>query len=129
MSTKDIAELAQTKFGFSYQIADNLTKQRSDTIVGFTLLLMSLFVALVNFLWPMRIDDFGVDYRGVFTGIIVSIAIFLAGSKVSDYWHRISYKQVADMLKERSEAAKRALKDKDYKTFEKLSAPPPHLEK
>ena len=74
----------------------------------------------------MRIDDFGVDYTGVFTGIIVSIAMFLAGSKVSDYWHRISYKQVADMLKERSEAAKRALKVKDYETFEKLSAPPPH---
>ena len=125
MSAKDIAELAATKYGFSYQIADNLTQQRSDTIVGFTLLLMSLFVALVNFLWPMRIDDFGIDYRGVVTGIMVSIGMFVAGSKVSDYWHRSSYKQVADILKERSEAAKRPLKEKDYETFGKLSAPPP----
>jgi hypothetical protein len=63
---------------------------------------------------------------GAGLGIAVSFATFFAGSKVSDRLHRTSYKQVVDMLKERSEAAKRALKDKDYETFEKLSAPPPH---
>ena len=107
MSIKDIAELSKSKWGFSYQVADNLTHQRSDTIVGFTLLLVSLFVALVNLLWPMRIDDFDINYIGVVSGIVVSSIIGFIGAKISNHLQRKSFRQVIDILNEEFKDTKR----------------------
>ena len=103
MSVTDIAELSKSKWGFSSQVADNLTHQRSDTIVGFTLLLISILVGMINLLWPISWVDFDINYAGVCTGIVISLIIFFISAKISNRLHRTSYEQVIDILNNKSE--------------------------
>lgn len=61
LSAKDLAELSKSKWDYNTAVTKNLTQQRSDTIVGFALLLLSFLLQSINLLWPMRIDDFDVS--------------------------------------------------------------------
>ncbi|HUU18173.1 MAG TPA: hypothetical protein VMW72_13575 [Sedimentisphaerales bacterium] len=98
LSAKDLAELSKSKWDYNTAVTKNLTQQRSDTIVGFALLLLSFLLQSMNLLWPMRIDDFDVSKGGVVIAIVISVAIFLAAIKCSDLLQRIFYKKVMGIL-------------------------------
>lgn len=96
---KDMAELSQSKWTYSLAIAKNLARQKADTIIGFVLLMLSLFIALVNLLWPMRGVDFAVNRNGVILAVLVSIVIFVVAYKASNILQQHYYKQVEQILK------------------------------
>lgn len=99
LSKKDLAELSSTKLGYNLDVAKNLCCQRSDTIVGFTLLLFSFGLQMGNLLWTMRIKDFGVSKVGVIAALIVSTAILVVALMVSNYLYKTHYHQVESILK------------------------------
>lgn len=99
LSKKDLAELSSTKFGYNLDVAKNLCHQRSDTIVGFALLLFSFTLQLINMLWTMRIKDFGVNRAGVLIALIVSILVFVITCLVSNYLYHCHYQRVEAILK------------------------------
>lgn len=104
LSAQDIIKLSQTPFGGTYmRMVKNLTQQKSDTIVGFVLLLASFFLSLINFLWLLRIDDFRVSPAGVITALLVSAAIFLVAYKSSKFLRQKLYGRVKDMLAKRNQ--------------------------
>jgi len=100
ISVEDMIKLSQTTFGGTYmRMVKNLTQQKSGTIVGFVLLLASFFLSLINFLWPMRIGDFGINRNGVILAVLVSIMIFLGAYKASNVLQQHYYKQAENILK------------------------------
>lgn len=99
MSVKDMAELSKTAYGgYTLRITENLARQKSDTVVGFSLLILSFLFALINLLWPMRFCDFVVDRKGVLIAIVVSIIISLVAYKISNSLHRKWCNQAKDIL-------------------------------
>ena len=108
MSVKDIAELSKTGYGYTLGDAKNLAGQKSNTTVGFVLLLVSLVMQMINLLWPMRLDDFGVNPVGLIIAIVVSIGIFVIGYKISHCLEKKWYSKAKDILeaKEESEGEK-----------------------
>lgn len=98
MSPKDMAELSQTRCGYSPPMTRNLAMQKADTLVGFVLLMLSFFLALANLLWPMRACDFRVNRNGVILAILVSIVIFISANKVSKILQQHYYQQAMDKL-------------------------------
>jgi len=92
LSAQDLAELSKPKWGYHLGVAKNLVHQRSDTKIGFSLLLLSFFLQLINMLWPMKIGDFAVNKKGVF------LAFFIANS-TSHFMSKVSYKKVESILK------------------------------
>ena len=99
LSAQDLAELSQPRWDYHLGVVKNLVRQRSDTKVGFSLLLLSFFLQLINMLWPMRWVDFDVNKRGVFLAIIVSILIFFVANNTSHFMSKVSYKKVESILK------------------------------
>jgi hypothetical protein len=99
LSAQDMIKLSQTTYGGTYmRMVKNLTQQKSDTIVGFVLLLASFFLSLINFLWPMRWVDFGVNSNGVILAVLISIVIFLGAYKASNVLQQHYYKQAEKIL-------------------------------
>ena len=72
----DLAELSRPKYDYHTGIAKNLVRQRSDTAVGFGLILLSFFLQTSSLLWPMRIDDFNVNEAGVIIAFGGTITLF-----------------------------------------------------
>lgn len=100
LSVQNMIKLSQTPFGGTYmRMVKNLIQQKSDTIVGFVLLLASFALSLINFLWPMRIGDFDVSYRGFMIAIVVSIVIFFSARRVSTFLLRKWYTQAENIVK------------------------------
>ena len=98
LSPQDLAELSKLKFQFDLNVARNLIYQRSDTIVGFSLLLLSFLLQMINLLWPMRIGDFAVNKKGVILALIVSTLLFMGSLATSDTLSRYTYKEVKGIL-------------------------------
>ncbi len=98
LSKKDLAELSTSKWGYNLDVARNLCHQRSDTIVGFALLLLSFFLQLTNLLWEIRIKDFAVNKAGVVIALITSVLIFFIAYSISDFLYKTSYRQVEEIL-------------------------------
>jgi len=99
LSAQDLAELSKPKWGYHLGVAKNLVHQRSDTKIGFSLLLLSFFLQLINMLWPMKIGDFAVNKKGVFLAIIASILVFFMILSTSHFMSKVSYKKVESILK------------------------------
>ena len=98
-SIQDIAELATSKWDYNLDVAKNLTHQRSDTIVGFVLLLLSFILQSINLLWPISWVDFAVNKKGVIVALIVSMLVFFVAKGASNFLFKNSYKQVENILK------------------------------
>ena len=62
LSIKTIVELSIPHLDYHEEILKSLTKQSVDTRVGLFLLLLSFTLQIGNALWPLRIDDFGIDW-------------------------------------------------------------------
>lgn len=102
LSKNDLAELSTTKWGYNLDVAKNLCHQRSDTTVGFSLLLVSFLLQLINMLWEIRIKDFAVNKSGVILALIISFFIFLIAYSISDILYKTSYSRVESILKSKS---------------------------
>lgn len=99
LSKKDIAELASTKWAYNLDVAKNLCHQRSDTIVGFTLLLLSFALQMGNLLWALRWCDFKIEAAGVIIALIVSAMLSVAALSLSNHLYKTHYHEVEPMLK------------------------------
>ena len=100
ISAQDMIKLSQSTYGGTYmRIAKNLAQQKADTIVGFVLLLTSFFFSLINFLWPMQIDDSDVNRNGVILAGLVSIVIFPVSYKVCNVLQQYYYQGIENKLK------------------------------
>ncbi len=99
LSKMDLAELSSTKWGYNLNVAKNLCHQRSNTIVGFTLLLLSFGLQMSNLLWSLRWCDFKVSKAGVIIALAVSAIILLVSIVVSNNLYNIQYCQVESILK------------------------------
>ncbi|MCK4830220.1 hypothetical protein KA005_81635 [bacterium] len=99
ISVKDMAELSTTKWGYNSAVLKNLTQQRADTRVGFSLLLFSVVLQFLHWLLPFGIDDLGINRKGVILAIVVSIPIGIVAYKLSRYLQQKSYTQAENIFK------------------------------
>lgn len=102
ISIEEIAELANRDWNYSLVEAKNLIQQKSDTQVGFVLLLLSFFLSSINLVWPMKICDFRISKVGVIMAILVSVIIFFLAMKCADLLHDNLYNQYQEILKAKS---------------------------
>ncbi len=99
MSLKDMAELSTTKWGYNTLITKNLAGQKADAAVGSSLLFLSLVLQIINSLWPLSWNDFGISRAGVVLSVMISTAIFFIGRRVSFSLQQKWYKQAEGILK------------------------------
>jgi hypothetical protein len=99
LSSKDIAELSQVRFDYHSGIVKNLTRQKSDTVVGFSLLLLSLVLQLLHLLLPYGIDDLGINRKGVILALVASILILIVAYKLACCLQQKWYAQAENILK------------------------------
>src|SRR5665213_992898 len=77
LSPKDLAALSGTYWGYSPAVLKSIASQKADSLLAGLLLLSSFFLQTCNSLWPMRIEDFGINKWGVAISFIFSIGVFL----------------------------------------------------
>ena len=65
--------------------------------------MLSAILSLANLLWPMRIDDFAVNIKGVFLAIIISTLVFILALKVSNILSIRTQKEVTKILEQRQQ--------------------------
>ena len=70
-----IAKLSETKWGSSDEILRSLSQQRADSIVGFSLLLITFTVQTISALLPDRITSAALNTRGVLIAAVIALAI------------------------------------------------------
>ena len=97
---KDMIKLSQTTFGGTHMpMVKNLTQQRADTIVGFSLLLFSVVLQSLHWLLPFGFDDLGIDRKGVVIAFVVAMPTSFIAYKVSRYLQQKWYTQAENILK------------------------------
>lgn len=101
MPTKDIAQISSTFYGYNLNLVKNMTGSRADTIVGFSILLISFLFQMINSLWPMRVSDFEVNKTGVVLGIMISFLIVLVSYKTAGVIQSSNEKQVIRLLEKK----------------------------
>ncbi len=106
LSAKNIAEISETKWGYSKPVVANLSRQQADTKVGFCFLLLAFALQVGNLLWPMRIGDFEVSRAGVGAALLFSIVLLLAGIFISRILGQDIEKQALGVLSQKRAAAK-----------------------
>lgn len=95
LSAKDIFELSATPYGgYNEKVVQNLTQQKSDTTVGFVLMLLSFVLSLVDLLMPMHCDEFAMNRKGLIVAIIVSVIILGVAYAASHSLQNKLYKEV-----------------------------------
>ena len=99
MSVKNMAELSQTRWGYSTAVTKSLAGQKADAMVGSALLFLSLVLQIINSLWPLSWNDFGISHAGVALAVVISIAIFFIGRRVSCSLQQKWYAQAEQILK------------------------------
>ena len=98
LSVESLAELSKSKWGYNLDVAKSLTQERADTIVGFVILLFSLFLQVANMLWPMRWADFATNKNGVILALVTSVIISCIAFVSSNILQQKFYKQVTTIL-------------------------------
>ena len=88
LKDQDMAKLASTYWDFNKASVEDITGSRADATVGSVLLFLGFLLQMINSLWPMRIDDFGVDCKGVIWGTITLFLIGGIGFFVSNYFRK-----------------------------------------
>ena len=99
LSVESLAELSKSKWGYNLDVAKSLTQERADTIVGFIILLFSLFLQVANMLWPMRWSDFATNKKGIILALVTFAIISCIAYVSSNILQQKLYKQVTDILK------------------------------
>jgi hypothetical protein len=100
LSAKDIFELSATPYGgYNNKLVQNFTQQKSDTIVGFVLMLLSFILSLIDLLMPMYCDEFAMNRKGLIAAIIFSIIIFFIAYTSSCCLQTKLYKDVQNISK------------------------------
>jgi len=97
LSKNDIAKLSQTKWDYSLEAANNLCRQRADTIVGIILLLASLIPQFTVW-WFFTGIDFAMNKKVIAAAFIFVIILYFIASMASDKLYRNQYKEVKDIL-------------------------------
>lgn len=98
LSIQDIAELSRAKWDCHLGLARNLVRQRSDTIIGFSLLLLSFIFQLFSMFRSKAISK--LDKKVIFITIIIfTLITFLCANWVSNILYKTSYKQIEYILK------------------------------
>ena len=98
LSKTDLAELSKPKWDYNLDVAKNLCHQRADTVVGFSLLLLSFFLQVINLFWEMRWQDLLINKTGMVLAIAIAILIFFASYYASNLLYKNSYSQVEQIL-------------------------------
>ena len=113
MSFAKVVSLLNRDWNYSVVEAKDLIKQRSDTLVGFILLLLSFMLSLINMLWPMRSSDFFANKLGIVFAILSSIVIFFSAMKWSNSLQEKWFNRVQEILDAESDTNDLAKKSKD----------------
>lgn len=101
LSAKAIAELSTPHFDYHEETLRSLTKQSVDTRVGLFLLLLSFTLQIGNALWPLRIGDFGIDWRGVLASIAFCIVVLVISYLYTRHHSRRLFDQSMQIIKSR----------------------------
>jgi predicted secreted protein len=96
LSAKDIFELSATPYGgYNDKLVQNLAQQKSDTIIGFVLMIFSFVLSLIDMLMPMSWNDLqAVNRKGLIAAIIFSIIVLFVAYTASCYSQGKYYKEV-----------------------------------
>ena len=100
-TVKDLAEMSITKLGYNSNVITNLTRQRTDTKIGFCVLLLALVIQVVNTTWPLRIDDFEVSWEGIVLAIAVTLILYLWVNRLSNSLPKRDYETTMLLIKQR----------------------------
>lgn len=106
LSVENMAELSKTKWGHNSAVLKNLVKQKADTIVGFSVLMLSVVFQSLHWLLPFGIDDLGINRIGVVIAFVVAIPIWFIASWLSHYLEWNWYTQAEKILVEELENCK-----------------------
>ena len=100
MSVENMAELSATRWTCNTAVMKNLAGQKADAMVGSALLFLSLVLQIINSLWPLSWNDFGISNAGVALAVVISIAIFFIGRRVSCSLQQKWYTQAEGILRQ-----------------------------
>ncbi len=100
LSVKDMAEMSAMKWDYNSAVLKNLAQQRADTIIGFSLLLLSVVLQSLHWLLPFGIDDLGINRKGVIIAFVASALIGFVAYGFSRCLQRKWYKQAENILKQ-----------------------------
>jgi len=103
-SSKDLAALSGTYWGYNPVMMKNLAQQKADTLIGFILLLGSFLCQTIHLLWPLRIGDFKVDPKGVSLGVVSTIVILVGCLVAANFCTKRIAADIANNLQERQNA-------------------------
>ena len=98
LSVNDIAKLSGTYFGHNPNLLKSLCAQKVDYSVGWIFLLLSFLLQTWNLLWPMRINDFGINKVGFVVGVFISILILCTGLLLAKTWRNSEIKKAETIL-------------------------------
>ena len=101
LSAKIIAELSTPYFDYHEETLRSLTKQSVDTRVGLFLLLLSFALQMVNALWPLSWNDFGIDWCGVLVSIAFCIVVFVISYLYTRHNSKRLFDQSMQIIKNR----------------------------
>lgn len=105
ISVSDMAKASSTMWGHNTSVARLLSSQRADVFVGVFLLMMSLVFQLINMFWPMRWNDFAINWKGALLAFITALVV----GSISWFWadaiRESSFKKVIGQLELNREAA------------------------
>lgn len=99
LSVKHMVELSRTKWDYSLLVLKSLTQQRADTIVGFSLLLISTVFQSLHWLLPFGYDDLGINRKGVIIAFVGTILTWILAYRQSRYLQQKWFKQAENILK------------------------------
>jgi len=103
MSIKDMTELSKATSGYNLVVVKNLAQQKSSTLVGFVLLLMSYLFALIGLMLPMRCSDFKVNKKGLIIAFVMVAIMFFVANEVFKTLAQKWYEQTELMLRAEKE--------------------------
>lgn len=98
LSAENLAELSTSKWGYNLEIAKNLVRQRTDTVVGFCLLVLSFILQSIDFLWPLRLKTLPASKNGIIIAIVWISIISLGAFWCAHFLYERSFIQVQSIL-------------------------------
>lgn len=101
LSAKTIVELSIPHFDYHEETLRSVTKQSVDTRVGLFLLLLSFALQMGNALWPLRIDDFSIDWFGILISFTFCLIVFLISYLYASHKSNEVFDQCMHVIKQR----------------------------
>lgn len=101
LSAKTIVEISIPHFDYHEETLRSLTKQSVDTRVGLFLLLLSFALQMGNALWPLRIDDFSINWFGILISFTFCSIVFLISYLYARQTSNRLFDQCMQIIKQR----------------------------